>query len=206
MARCARRSTRWPSRSDAELNGAADNPLVLAADDEILSNGNFHVPALPLALDAAAIAVAQVAATRGRAPGAAAHPARQRAAGQPGRGAGPTHAGVSPLLKTAQSLTLEIRHRAAPLAIHATVSAEGVEDDSTGATQAALRLREQLRQLSCWSRSSCWLPPRRWISLAARSLGRGTEAAQRCVRELVAAVDRRPAARPRRRSAWPMSW
>ena len=45
-----------------ELNGAGDNPLVLSADEEILSNGNFHVPALALALDAAAIAVAQVAA------------------------------------------------------------------------------------------------------------------------------------------------
>ena len=46
----------------AELQGAADNPLVLTGDDEILSTGNFHVPALALALDAAAIALAQVAA------------------------------------------------------------------------------------------------------------------------------------------------
>src|SRR6202008_3819007 len=32
-----------------ELNGAADNPLVLPDDDTILSNGNFHTPALALA-------------------------------------------------------------------------------------------------------------------------------------------------------------
>ena len=45
---------------EPELNGAADNPLVLADDDEIISTGNFHGPALALALDAAAIAVAQI--------------------------------------------------------------------------------------------------------------------------------------------------
>ena len=47
---------------EPELGGAADNPLVLADDEEILSTGNFHVPALALALDATAIALGQVAA------------------------------------------------------------------------------------------------------------------------------------------------
>ena len=42
---------------------------------------------------------------------------------------------------------LEIRHRAAPVAIHSLVSGDGVEDDSTGAAQAALRLVEQLTRL-----------------------------------------------------------
>ena len=46
---------------EPELNGAADNPLVLADDGEILSTGNFQVPALALALDAVAIGIAQVA-------------------------------------------------------------------------------------------------------------------------------------------------
>ena len=41
---------------------------------------------------------------------------------------------------------LEIRHRAAPVAIHAIASSD-VEDDSTGAAQAALRLTEQLTRL-----------------------------------------------------------
>ena len=34
---------------ELELNAAADNPLVLAADDEMLSTGNFHLMALALA-------------------------------------------------------------------------------------------------------------------------------------------------------------
>ena len=56
--RCtARRSRRCDARAthvELELNSAADSPLVLAADGEMLSNGNFHMPALALALDALA--------------------------------------------------------------------------------------------------------------------------------------------------------
>lgn len=46
---------------EVELNGAGDNPLVLAADDEILSNGNFHTPALAIAFDTLALAMSQTA-------------------------------------------------------------------------------------------------------------------------------------------------
>ena len=46
---------------EVELNGAGDNPVVLAADDEILSNGNFHTPALAIAFDALALALSQTA-------------------------------------------------------------------------------------------------------------------------------------------------
>ena len=46
----------------AEINGAGDNPLVLADDDEILSSGNFHTPALAIALETLGQALAQTAA------------------------------------------------------------------------------------------------------------------------------------------------
>jgi histidine ammonia-lyase len=175
-----------------ELNGAADNPLVLSADGEILSNGNFHVPALALALDAAAIAVAQVAAA------VCERPARlrtRRLSGlPPGLTSGdPTHAGVAPLHKTAQALTVEIRHLAAPLAIHATVGADGVEDDSTGAVQAALRLREQLAKLRLLIALELLVAAQAVELAAPELLGRATAAAQACVRELVAPLaDDRP--------------
>jgi histidine ammonia-lyase len=177
---------------DADLNGAADNPLVLSADDEVLSTGNFHVPALALALDGVAIAVAQVAAT------VAERPARLRTEQLSGLPKGlvrgdVTQAGVSALLKTGQALTLEIRHLAAPLAIHATVSAEGVEDDSTGAAQAALRLREQVAKLELLIALEL-LVAAQAVDIAAPSrLGQGTAAAHQCVRELVPSlVDDRP--------------
>jgi histidine ammonia-lyase len=46
---------------EVELNGAGDNPLVLADDGVVLSNGNFHLAALALAFDLAGLALAQVA-------------------------------------------------------------------------------------------------------------------------------------------------
>ena len=44
-----------------ELNAATDNPLVLVEDDLLVSNGNFHGQPLAFALDAMAMATAEVA-------------------------------------------------------------------------------------------------------------------------------------------------
>jgi histidine ammonia-lyase len=168
-----------------ELSGAADNPLVLAGDEEILSTGNFHVPALALALDATAIGLAQVAATIAE---RQARAKTERLSGLAPNLAvgGATRSGLAPLSKTAQALTMEIRHLAAPFAIHPTIGADGVEDDSTGATQAALRVRDQLERM--WPLVAIELVvAAQAVQLAAPArLGAGTDAAYRCVRESVA--------------------
>jgi histidine ammonia-lyase len=44
-----------------EVNAATDNPLVLVDEDELVSNGNFHGQPLAFALDALAMAVAELA-------------------------------------------------------------------------------------------------------------------------------------------------
>jgi histidine ammonia-lyase len=44
-----------------ELNSATDNPLVLVDEEQIVSNGNFHGQPIAFALDAIAIAVAELA-------------------------------------------------------------------------------------------------------------------------------------------------
>src|ERR671934_1286947 len=44
-----------------ELNAATDNPLVLVDEDTLVSNGNFHGQPLAFALDALALAVAELA-------------------------------------------------------------------------------------------------------------------------------------------------
>jgi histidine ammonia-lyase len=130
---------------EPELSGAADNPLVLVDDEEILSTGNFHAPALALALDATAIALSQVASA------SAERQARlktERLSGLPGglSPSGGVSSGLSPLSKTAQALAVEMRHLAAPLSIMPTIGADAVEDDSTAATHAALRVREQIER------------------------------------------------------------
>jgi histidine ammonia-lyase len=175
-----------------ELNGAADNPLVIESDGEILSTGNFHVPALALALDAAAISLAQVAATIAE---RSARLKTERLSGLPANlgAGGATRAGVAPLTKTAQALTIEIRHLAAPLSISPSVLADGVEDDCTGAVQAALRVRDQLQRLRLLIALELLVAAQAVELAGPLRLGTGTEAAFRCVRELVAPLgDDRP--------------
>ncbi len=168
-----------------ELGAAADNPLVLAGDGEILSNGNFHTPVLALALDATAIALAQAAAA------IAERQARlktERLSGLPSSlsGLGTTGSGLGPLNKTAQALMVETRHLAAPFATMTTVDADGVEDDSTSAAQAALRVREQLERL--WPLVAIELVAGAQAVTLARPgrLGAGALAAYACVREWIA--------------------
>jgi histidine ammonia-lyase len=172
---------------EPELGGAADNPLVLTDDEEILSTGNFHVPALAMALDATAIALSQVASASSE---RQARLKTERLSGLP-TGLSPSgeiSSGLSPLSKTAQALTMEIRHLASPLAIMPTVGADSVEDDSTGAAHAALRVRDQLDRM--------WLVAAIELIVAAQaadlavggraeSLGDGTAVALAAVRASV---------------------
>jgi histidine ammonia-lyase len=171
----------------ATINGAGENPLVLASG-EVVSTGNFHTPALALALDTCAIAVAQAAGPASERP---ARLANERLSGLPANlsRAGDGRSGVAPLLKTSQSLAVDIRHLAAPLAADPRFGADGVEDDSTNAAAAALRLERQLGllervvavELVCATLA---------VDLAApERMGRGTAAAHGCVRELVEPLD-----------------
>src|SRR5207244_5541670 len=97
---------------EPELNGAGDNPLVLGEEGEIVSTGNFFVPALALAADAVALALAQVANL------AAARAARLLSAPltelpQNLAAPGSTGTGMAPLLKVADALAAENAHGAA---------------------------------------------------------------------------------------------
>jgi histidine ammonia-lyase len=131
---------------DPELNGATDNPLVLADDGEVLSTGNFHTPALALALDAVALGIVQVGAL------ACARPeglATERLSDLPASLTtfGPSRSGVAPLLKVGSALLEELRHLATPTCVGSAAGADGVEDDSTGSALGALRLLEMLERL-----------------------------------------------------------
>jgi histidine ammonia-lyase len=174
-----------------ELGGAADNPLVLIEDEEILSTGNFHVPALALALDATAIALSQVAAASTE---RQARLKTERLSGLPASlsPGGGVSSGLSPLTKTAQALSVEIRHLAAPLSIMPTIGADSVEDDSTGAAHAALRVREQVERM--WPLAAIELiVAAQAVDLAlgghTEALGAGTAEAFAAVRESVPTLE-----------------
>src|SRR5262249_24842550 len=85
-----------------ELNGASDNPLVLPGDDEIISTGNFHTPAIALAADALAIALAQAAAPVGERIGRLFNPELSGLPANLSTGP-PGSAGMAPMQKPAQA-------------------------------------------------------------------------------------------------------
>ncbi len=171
-----------------EVNGSTDNPMVLTADDLVMSTGNFQAPAVALAADAVALGIAQVAS-----------PAAERIgrlnnaelSGLPGRltlrSAG--RAGMAALQKPAHALLSEIRHRAAPLCMSSTVTASGVEDDSTNAAAATLRLSEQLDLLTHLIAIELVCAAQAVDLAAPERLGDGTRAMYELVREHVEPLD-----------------
>ncbi|MPZ09330.1 MAG: phenylalanine and histidine ammonia-lyase [Kiloniellaceae bacterium] len=130
----------------AEVNGAGDNPLVVIEDGRLISTANFHTPALALALETLAQALAQAASGSVARTGKLLTPAiSDLPLGLSPRG--PGHSGLAPFLKTAQSLLQEIRHLAQPAPSDLRPAGDGVEDEITAAPQAAKKLGEALWRL-----------------------------------------------------------
>ena len=131
---------------ETELDSAAESPLVLAADAVMLSNGNFHLPALSLAFDAAAIAFAQSASLaaerviRFMSPAFTALPLQLTRHG-------PAHSGFATLQKTLTALWSEIRLRANPGSLDFLPVSEGVEDHATMALGTVEKLAELLERI-----------------------------------------------------------
>jgi histidine ammonia-lyase len=126
-----------------ELDGTGDNPLVLAADAAILSNGNFHTPALALGFDMAGLGLAQAA---NLAVQRIARLLAGRFSDLPDRltTEPPPAAGMAPLTKTAEALAAEIRHDANPVAADPRPGADGVEDDASNAPLAVTKFARAL--------------------------------------------------------------
>jgi len=131
---------------ELELNAAADNPLVIAADDEILSTGNFHLMALALAGDAAAIALSSVAAM---AVGRIIKLMEPQFTQLPRylSPIGGASAGFVSMQKTAVALYGEIRRHASPACLDQFAVSETVEDHSSQAPLVYAKLTDQVAAL-----------------------------------------------------------
>jgi histidine ammonia-lyase len=122
-----------------QLNSAPDNPAVLVATGEVVSNGNFLSPHLTVALEALSRALCMAANLQ------AARVARllsDRFSGltlylAPGS---TSPNGLAALLKIAESLLSGMTSRAAPAHIWPSAGADGVEDVMTQSLQAAQSL------------------------------------------------------------------
>lgn len=173
---------------EPELNGAGDNPLVIADADEIISTGNFHTPALALGFDTLGLALSQVASLMVN---RMERLMTERLSGLPMglTRRGITRVGFGAASKTMEALAAEIRHLASPVSIDQRAGADSVEDDTTNATYAvakAARMIERLRLLIAFE----LLLGAQAVELAkVDRLGRGTAIAYRAVRELVPPLD-----------------
>jgi histidine ammonia-lyase len=123
---------------EIELNSAAESPLV-TADGAMLSNGNFHLPALAVALDATAIALAQVASLAVQRCLRFMSPAFTELPLQLTR-RGPAHSGFATVQKTLTALWSGIRREANPGSLDFFPVSEGVEDHATLALLGAEKL------------------------------------------------------------------
>jgi len=170
------------SALEPELNGSGDNPLVL--EDEIVSTGNFFIPALALAADAVALAIAQVASL------AAARVARLLSSPltdlpQNLAPPGSTGTGMAPLLKITGALVGEIVHAASPGTLASLVHPdESVEDAATGAPLATSRLGGMLERLNLLTAVELVVAAQAVDLAGVEVLGAGTRTIHARVRDL----------------------
>jgi histidine ammonia-lyase len=129
-----------------ELNSAADSPLVLTEEGKMLSNGNFHLPALALALDACAIAIAQVSSMSVARCQRFMSPAQTELPLQLTRH-GPAHSGFAAVQKTLNALWADIRLRANPGSLDFMAMSEAQEDHACMAMGVAEKLGEMVERV-----------------------------------------------------------
>jgi len=178
------------SEVEIELASAADSPLVIAADDVMLSNGNFHVPALALAFDAAAIALAQAASLAAQRVVRFMTPAMTGLPLQLTRH-GPAHSGFATLQKTLSVLWSDIRLRANPGSLDGLTVSEGIEDHATMALGTVEKLAEALERARYVIAVEMLVAAQALDlrALAPERMGAGVRAAYRAIRDVVPVLD-----------------
>jgi histidine ammonia-lyase len=172
----------------AELNASPDNPLVLIGEGRLVSTGNFHTPALAIALEALAQSLAHVSALSVR---RCAVLLSATLSGLPSRltRRGPSRAGFAPLLKTADALQTEIRHLANPAPMELHYDSEGVEDDIPNTHFRAKKVGLQLEYLRRVLAIELIIGSQAAELATFEQMGRGPERTLALVREVVAAMD-----------------
>ena len=139
----ARTAIGWAQAAiDVELNCAADNPLILIDDGEILSTGNFHTGALAVAFDAVRLALAQLGTISCQRVARLLDPEVSGLAGQLTR-IGVTRSGVGLLGLVAHTLNREARACSAPVS-NDDMTPFGVEDQAPFTLLAVRRTAEQI--------------------------------------------------------------
>ena len=128
-----------------EMNAVTDNPNIFPEDDLIVSGGNFHAQPIALALDFAAIALAELGIISERR-------VYQLISGQRGLPAFLTpdpglHSGLMIAQYTAASIVSQNKTLCTPASVDSIVSCNGQEDHVSMAANAATKLYRVVKNL-----------------------------------------------------------
>jgi histidine ammonia-lyase len=129
---------------EREINAATDNPLVFAADDQILSGGNFHGQPVAFVLDFLACALADLASISERRIEQLVNP---QLSGLPAFLAedGGLNSGFMMAQVTASALVSELKLLAVPASVDSIPSSANREDHVSMGMTAARKLRESVK-------------------------------------------------------------
>lgn len=131
---------------EIELNSTADNPLILLDDEDVLSTGNFHTPAMSIAFDALRLALSEMSNMSSERVARMMQPELTGLEGQFLSSRGVTRSGLGLLRIAAHTLMREVRYYAAPVS-HDDSTALGVEDQAPFTPVAIRRTAQQLEYL-----------------------------------------------------------
>ena len=131
-----------------EANAVTDNPLVFAADGEVLSGGNFHAEPVALAADQLALAAAEIGSLSERRTALLIDP---KMSGLPAfliKESGVNSGFMVPQV-TAAALVAENKTLATPASVDSIPTSAGQEDHVSMATHGARRLLEMATNAAC---------------------------------------------------------
>ena len=176
---------------ELELNSAADSPLLLDSG-EMLSNGNFHIPALAIAFEALGLALTQCAAmsversVKLLSPSMTGLPLHLTLHG-------PAHSGFATVQKTLIALYNKMRHLANPCCLDFLPVSERIEDHATMAMNVIDKTSAMIEPLHYLAAIEALIGAQavdlRDAALPVASLGRGASALYILLREQVPLLD-----------------
>ena len=173
---------------EIEINSATDNPLVFAKEGDIISGGNFHGQPLALALDFAAIALAEIGNISERRVEQLVNPTLSGLPPFLVKESG-IHSGYMMAQVTAASLVNENKILATPASIDSIPGSASREDHVSMGMTSARKLREIAANTQAILAVEILCAAQAIDLRAATNLGHGVSAAHEAVRKSVPHLD-----------------
>ncbi|MFQ5876930.1 MAG: histidine ammonia-lyase [Acidobacteriota bacterium] len=168
---------------ETEVNSVTDNPLVFPEEDDLVSGGNFHAESPALALDALAIAAAEIASISERRIERLMNPSLSGLPPFLTRNPG-VNSGLMMAHVTAASLVSENKVLCHPAGVDS-ISTEAAQEDHVSMGPIAARKARQVVEHARLVVAIETLAACQALDLGGGRPGRGVEAAKRAVREVV---------------------